>query len=214
MKTTVQDHLDKLLCRHPVLTPLQSDLVRAFALLCDSFSGGGTLYVCGNGGSAADAEHIAGELLKGFLLPRPLAPPQVAALRAADGADAAYLGRKLQNGLRTVSLVGHPALSSAVANDNGGDLVFAQPLHVWGRRGDVLLAISTSGNARNVQLAARVARASGLSVVALTGAAGGALKPLADVCLCVPATETYQVQELHVPLYHALCAMLEAHFFA
>lgn len=214
MKATAQVHLDRLLQRYPVLVPLRPETEKAFERLCECFQQGGTLYLCGNGGSAADAEHVAGELLKGFLLPRPLTPGQRDALAAAGGADAAYLATKLQRGLRTVSLTGHPALATAVANDSGADLVFAQQLQVLGRPGDVLLAISTSGQARNVQLAARVAHALGLQVVALTGATGGALRALADVALCVPAAETYQVQELQVPLYHALCAMLEAHFFA
>lgn len=206
-------HSDELARRFPVLADLRQPLETAADLIGTALEKGGTLMVCGNGGSAADSEHIVGELMKGFLLPRRLAADAVRQLTAAGGADGEYLGRTLQGGLRAVALTGHPALSTAVINDNGGDLAFAQQLWALGRPGDVLLAISTSGNARNVCLAAVAAKALGMRVVSLTGAGGGRLKPLADVALCVPERETYRVQELHLPLYHALCAMLESRFF-
>jgi D-sedoheptulose 7-phosphate isomerase len=209
-------HLQRLGERYPVLAPVVPDVAAAGDLIGDALGAGGTLFVCGNGGSAADSEHIAGELLKGFLLPRPLAPAEARAVRAAAASpeDGNYLVARLQRGLRAVALTGHTALATAVANDTGADLVFAQPLWALARPGDVLLAISTSGNARNVCLAAQAARARGLRVVALTGATGGRLRALADVAVCVPASAPAEAQELHLPVYHALCAQLEARFFA
>ncbi|MFA4945093.1 MAG: SIS domain-containing protein [Lentisphaeria bacterium] len=204
----------ELVRRHPALAAARPALEAAVSLVGDALAAGGTLYLCGNGGSAADCDHIAGELLKGFLLPRPLPAAAAARLAALGGEDGAYLGRKLQGGLRAVTLTGHPALSSAVINDNGGDLAFAQQLWALGRAGDVLLAISTSGNARNVRLAALAAKALGMKVVLLSGETGGQLRPLADLALCVPERETFKVQELHLPLYHTFCAMLERRFFA
>lgn len=215
MNSTAAAHLDLLLQRFPVLVSLRPELLAGFQRLCTCFEGGGTLYLCGNGGSAADGEHIAGELLKGFLLPRrPDATGQARLLAAGPQEEAHYLAFNLQEGLRAVALTGHLALSTAVINDNGGDLVFAQQVYVLGRKGDVLLAISTSGNARNVRLAAVAARAREMSVLLLSGASGGRLKPLADIALCVPEREAFRVQELHVPVYHAWCAMLEAQFFS
>ncbi len=205
-------HVAELMRRFPVLEPLRADLERAAARIGDALEQGGTLFLCGNGGSAADCEHIAGELLKGFLLKRALPETEAAALRGR-GPDGEYLAGKLQRGLRAVTLTGHPALSSAVINDNGGDLAFAQQLWALARPGDVLLAISTSGNARNVVLTALAGRARGVTVIGLTGAGGGRLRELADLCLGVPDRETFRVQELHLPLYHALCAMLESRFF-
>lgn len=212
---TTHPHLERLLQRYPELAPLAPPLTAACDLIADALAAGGTLFLCGNGGSAADSEHIAGELLKGFLLPRRLPPAEAGVVRqAADGAaDGEYLAARLQGGLRAVALTGHPALSTAVGNDTGGDLAFAQQVWVLGRPGDVLLGLSTSGQARNVVLAAAAARARGLRVVAFTGAGGGRLAARADVALRVPVRDTFLVQELHLPLYHALCAMLEARFF-
>jgi D-sedoheptulose 7-phosphate isomerase len=167
--------------------------------------------VCGNGGSAADAAHIVGELAKGFLLPRAPSPAQHTQLVAA-GLDVEQAPR-LQRGVRAIDLSAHAALLMAVSNDLDAELVFAQQTFVYGRPGDVLIALSTSGNAQNVLRAAQVARASGVSVIGFTGASGGDLARCCDVLLNVPATETYQVQELHLPLYHALCAMVEAELF-
>jgi len=208
-------HLETLARRYPALAPLCPEIGRAFEIIAAALTAGKVLYLCGNGGSAADCEHIAGELLKGFLLPRHLGAADAEQLRAAAPApaEAAYLTARLQGGLRAEALTGHPSLTSAVANDLGADLIFAQQVWALGSPGDVLLAISTSGDARNVLLAAVAARARQMRVIGLTGTTGGRLKEAADVCLCVPETETYKVQELHLPLYHALCAMLEARFF-
>ena len=173
----------------------------AFAAIRDCFRAGGKLLLCGNGGSAADCEHIVGELMKGFLLPR-----------KTDLFDEEPLCR-LQGGLPAISLTGQPGLSSAVNNDLDGRLVYAQQLMGLGKPGDVLLAISTSGNAENCCLAARVAKKLGLTVIAMTGKTGGKLAGLCDILLNVPETETYKVQQLHLPLYHALCARLEECFY-
>lgn len=205
--------VQELVRRFPALAATAPCLVAAVALIGAALDAGGTLYLCGNGGSAADCEHIAGELLKGFLHRRPLSAAAAAGLTARFGADGEYLAARLQGGLRAVSLTGHPGLATAVANDNGGDLVFAQQLQALGRRGDVLLAITTSGNARNVLLAAMTATALGVQVIGMTGQGGGKLAALADLLLSVPETETFKIQELHLPLYHALCAMLEARAF-
>ena len=206
-------HLQELVRRFPVLADSAPALAQAVAMVGASLDAGGTLYVCGNGGSAADSEHIAGELMKGFLHRRPLSAAAAAGLKDTFGADGAYLAAKLQCGLRAVALTGHPALATAVANDNGGDLVFAQQLQALGRRGDVLLGITTSGNSRNVLLAAMTARSLGVKVIGMTGQGGGKLAALADLMLCVPERETFKIQELHLPLYHALCAMLETRAF-
>lgn len=197
---------------YPVLQPVADNIFQAFARISAALRAGGALYTCGNGGSAADAEHIAGELMKSFILPRPLAPGIKEAL-AALGPDGAYLAARLQGGLRCMALTGHPSLSTAMANDVAADLVFAQQVCALGRQGDVLLGISTSGNARNVLLAAGVARALDMSVIGLTGESGGLLKGRCDIHIGVAGTETYRIQELHLPVYHALCAMIEAEFY-
>jgi D-sedoheptulose 7-phosphate isomerase len=202
--------MDKLLKQLPQLAECREALEAALARLVDCFGGGHKLLLCGNGGSAADCEHIAGELLKGFLSKRPLPAERKAKL---TGADAAYIGDNLQQGLPAVSLVNQVALGTAFANDVAADLTYAQLVNALGAPGDVLLSISTSGNARNVCLAAQTARAFGLGVVGLTGRGGGTLAPLCDVCIRVPADETADVQQLHLPVYHYLCRALEAHFF-
>lgn len=196
----------QLIERYPQLEPLLPDLLAAFAAIAASYAAGGQLLLCGNGGSAADADHISGELLKGFGQKRPLGPGEVAAYGPA-------LAGKLQGALPALPLTVFHALLTAWANDCDPAYAYAQLVHGLGRRGDVLLAISTSGNAHNVRHAATVARAKGLVVVGLTGASGGALRELCDHCLRVPETETFKIQELHLPIYHALCLALEEHFF-
>lgn len=179
----------------------------AFRRLEAAFVRGNKLMICGNGGSAADAEHIVGELMKGFLLKRP-----VTERIFPDGVPDPALG-KLQGALPALSLNGHPALAAALVNDTDAALIYAQQVLGLGRPGDVLLCISTSGNARNCCLAAQTAKALGVEVIALTGEGGGRLAALADCLIAVPERETYLVQQLHLPLYHALCARLEARFF-
>ncbi len=185
---------------------MPDDIAQAFALLGGCFAGGGKLLLCGNGGSAADAEHWSGELLKGFKSLRPLPEPERRGLPPA-------LAARLQGGLPALPLTSFIALSTAFANDVEPRLVFAQLVWALGKPGDILAAISTSGNAANVCDAAVAARARGLRVLGLTGESGGKLAPLCDVCVRGPATETFRVQEFHLPIYHCLSLMLEERFF-
>ena len=206
-KLSSEIHLENLLQRAPALASCRDSILNAFTLLRHSFRAQGKLLICGNGGSAADAEHWAGELLKGFCRKRPLDAMARTKLPAllADG---------LQGALPVIPLTGFPAFTSAFANDESPELAFAQLAWGLGNPHDVFVGISTSGNARNVCAAAQAARARGLATIALTGELGGALRPLCDVAICVPARETYLVQELHLPIYHCLSLMLEDEFFA
>ena len=214
MNAQVNRHLDELVARMPELAPVRASVAQVFSTIRRSLQNDGVLFTCGNGGSAADAEHIVGELVKGFLSARQLDAEETTRLTASCSHDAGrYLAAHLQRGMRAIALTGHPSLATAVANDMEADLVFAQQLYVLGRCGDVLLAISTSGDARNVLLACEAARARAIAVVGLTGREGGRLRDVADVCVCVPSVDTFLVQEQHVPVYHALCAMLETSFF-
>ena len=182
----------------------------AIELLIQSFDNSGKLLICGNGGSAADCDHIVGELMKGFCLPRRLSADD----RARFGKnDDATLADQLQYGLPAISLVSHSALITAIANDIAGDMIFAQQVWGIGRDSDVLLAISTSGQSANVINAAKTARARGLSVIGLTGQIGGALRALCDVAITVPSNDVALIQEMHLPVYHELCRRLEAHYF-
>lgn len=188
-------------------------IAAALKLLIASYDAGGTLLICGNGGSAADCEHIVGELMKGFCLPRSLSAHDRDRLKAICGDDAARLGEKLQYGLPALSLVSHSSLITAIANDLDGDLIFAQQLWAMGKANDVLLAISTSGNSENVLLAAKTARAKNMAVIGLTGAGGGKLAPLCDVLIDAPSNDVARIQEMHLPIYHEICRQLESHYF-
>jgi D-sedoheptulose 7-phosphate isomerase len=205
--------VDALIVRHPALEPLGAEIQRACALLIAAFKAGNKLLVCGNGGSAADADHIVGELMKSFVAPRPLAPALREKLLAADPELGARLAQSLQVGLPAIALTGHAALSSAFGNDVDPALTYAQQLLGYGAPGDIFWGISTSGNAKNVLYAAVAARALGLEVIAMTGSGGGALARQADVHLAAPERETYKVQELHLPIYHTICLAVEAAFF-
>lgn len=206
-------HLKRLLQRYPVLESVKQQIADSFEILCACYEAGGKLIVGGNGGSCADAEHIVGELMKGFVLPRRLSKSMADALLNADPEMGKELAERLQGGLPAVALSSHPALNTAFANDIDGDLAYAQQLSVLGKPGDVFLGITTSGNAKNVAFAAVAAKAKGMKVVALTGKTGGKMNDLADVNMVMPAMETYQIQELHLPVYHCLCLMLEEQFF-
>lgn len=199
-------HINKLLQRCPQLAVCRPDVEKVFAILRDCFRNGGKLLLCGNGGSAADAEHWAGELLKGFGHKRPLNQSEKQGLPED-------LGIKLQGALPAIPLTGFVSLSTAFANDVDPELIFAQLVWGLGRPGDVLVGISTSGNACNVCTAMEAAKARGLVRVGLSGRTGGRLDPLCDLCIKVPADETYLLQELHLPIYHCLCLMLEDEFF-
>lgn len=201
------DHLAELLARRPELAPLGPDIRRAADMLLESFRDGGNVLIAGNGGSAADADHWAGELMKGFESRRPLTQAQRAGLRPE-------LAEKLQQAVPCIPLTGFPALRTAVANDIDPTLEFAQLVMALGRPGSLFIGLSTSGNAANVCAAAEVARARGLKVLGLTGEGGGRLAGLCDLCLRVPAKRTLEVQELHLPIYHTLCLLVEDEFFS
>jgi D-sedoheptulose 7-phosphate isomerase len=196
-----------------ILEPCRQELERAFDLLSGSFRRGGKLLVCGNGGSAADSEHIVGELMKGFHSRRPIPEADRARLAGSGSEEGLYLAERLQGALPAICLASQISLTTAVANDVAADMVFAQQVYGYGRRWDVLLGISTSGNAANVLNALRTARAFGLGTLGLTGADGGRMKGICDVLIRVPASSTPEVQLWHLRVYHALCALLELEFF-
>jgi len=198
---------------YPDLDAVLGSVEGAFDLLRTAFAADGKLLVCGNGGSAADSDHIVGELVKGFMLKRPIPAAFRGELHEAFAADGRYLAEHLQGGLPAIALSAHSALATAFANDVASDVVFAQQVYVYGRPGDVLLAVSTSGRSSNVLHALRVARTAGLRTIGLTGRSGGAMESLCDVLICVPFDETPRIQERHLPIYHALCIALEDHFF-
>lgn len=206
-------HLDELIARYPALSVCREDIAAAAEVLCTSYHLGGKLLVCGNGGSAADSEHIVGELMKGFLLARPVDGSLREKLLATYPDEGDYLADNLQGALPAISLVSHSALSTAFSNDIALDMVFAQQVLGYGKPGDVFLGISTSGNAANVLHAAQVAKVRGLAAVGLTGRSGGKLAGVCDICIRVPADSTPHVQEYHLPVYHALCSMVEQTFF-
>ena len=212
MKEKVSAILSELCTRYPALTEQKENIAQAFLLLADTYRAGGKLLVCGNGGSCADAEHIVGELMKCFRLRRPI-PEDIYNGLSGFGAEGKALQEHLEGALPAVSLCGHPALTTAYLNDTEPVMTFAQQLLGCGRRGDVLLAISTSGNSKNCVYAAVTAKAMGIHVLALTGERDSKLSALADLTLRAPDTETFRIQEYHLPVYHALCAMLEEEFF-
>jgi len=210
--------IETLLQNHPALTACQDSIESARDLLTDTYREGGKLLLCGNGGSAADCDHIAGELLKGFLSHRPLSEEDCLALAESlpDGEadpDLYLLAGQLQGGLPAVSLPAQTAALTAVCNDTDPALIFAQLTWALGQSGDTLICLSTSGNSRNVVLAAKAAKTKGLRVLALTGENDSKLSELSDVTVRVPATDTYRVQEYHLPVYHYLCAAVEEAFF-
>jgi phosphoheptose isomerase len=205
--------LASLLQHYRALEACEKELRAAFDQLMVAYKNGNKLLVCGNGGSAADSEHIVAELMKGFLKRRPLPAEQVARLEASGGAAGEAIATRLQGTLAAISLPSQMSLLTATANDNDFDMVFAQQVYGLGRPGDVLLAISTSGRSKNVCNAVIVARAFGLKSIALTGKSGGDLAPLADVAINVPSDNVAEIQELHLPVYHWLSTELEAAFF-
>ena len=216
IKQSTAKKIEDVLKRYPALENCRESLFAAVEIFCDGWRGGGKLITCGNGGSAADAMHIVGELMKGFLLPRKISecnPEFVARAQELFPTDVEFFKANLQGALPTISLVGETALMTAFANDMTPNLTFAQQIFGLGKRGDVLLAISTSGNSDNVLFAVEVAKIIGLKVVAMTGRRGGRLKHLSDVSICVPADSSYTIQEFHLPIYHMLCIAAENEFF-
>jgi len=210
----VEGNLDELLQRHPVLVPCRGDIERAYSLLVECYEKGGKLLLCGNGGSAADCEHIVGELMKGYLRARPLSGEVRARLAQADPEMGKALGDTLQGSLPAINLTAGVSLTSAFGNDVAPVHAYAQAAYGHGKRGDVLLGLSTSGNAANVRATLCVARALGISTIGMTGQGGGRMAGLCDVLIAVPARRTFEIQELHLPVYHCLCAMVEAHFWS
>lgn len=206
-------HLDVLIERYPVLQPCKEDILNAYYVLEDAYAHGNKLLVAGNGGSAADSEHIVGELMKGFKLPRKSDSAFKKRLFEEDEELGLVLAENLQGALPAIALDGHPALSTAYMNDCEPLLCFAQQVNGYGKRGDVFLGVSTSGNSKNILYAAVTAHAKGLKVIGLTGKKDSKLSDKADICIQVPQTETYMIQELHLPVYHCLCLMLEERFF-
>lgn len=206
-------YVDELTERYPVLKDSREDIIQAYLVLEESYLQGGKLLVAGNGGSSADANHIVGELMKGFCLPRKVSEEFAEKLKSVDEVRGAQLADKLQGALPAIALDNHNALNTAFLNDVDGALMYAQQVNGYGNAGDVFLGITTSGNAGNVMYAAVVAKAKGLKVIGLTGKTGGKLVGQADVCIRVNETETYKVQELHLPIYHCLCLMVEKRFF-
>lgn len=210
---TVMQHVEALVERYPKLAACGDDIIAAYRLLEATYSGGGKLLVCGNGGSASDSEHIVGELMKEFKLKRKVYARQAALLKSIDPKLGAVLSEHLQGALPAITLTAHSSLTTAFMNDSEPVLVFAQQVYGYGREGDTFLGISTSGSSPNVLYAAVTAKARGLKLIGLTGESGGRLADYVDVCIRVPETETYKVQELHLPVYHCLCMMLEERFF-
>ncbi len=206
-------HLEGLIKRYPVLNVCYEDILKAYSILEECYLNDGKLLIAGNGGSAADAEHIAGELMKRFKKPRPVSDEFRKMLVSIDPERGDNLAKNLERSLMAIPLVAHEALTTAYINDVDGLGVFAQQLFGFGRKGDVFLGISTSGNSKNIMSATVVARAMGIKVIGLTGNNGGQLASVADVAIRVPETETYKIQELHLPVYHCLCLLLEERFF-
>lgn len=213
MFSTVKSYMDNLLDRYVMLRYCKNDIIEAFTIMKNCYEADHKLLIAGNGGSATDSEHMAGELMKRFKEPRPIGSALANKLVSIDPERGPKLAKNLERGLMAIPLVAHEALTTAYINDVDGYGVFAQQLFVFGRPGDVFLGISTSGNSQNIMNAVVVAKALDIKVIGLTGANGGELAREADVAIKVPETETYMVQELHLPVYHCLCLMLENNFF-
>lgn len=205
------DRLDELVKRYPELNVNKTSIVDAAEAIINAYQCNNKILVCGNGGSAADALHIVGELMKAFVAKREVSDEWKARFAKAEHAD--YIIDNLQMPLQAISLVNEVGLTTAYANDVAPDLNFAQQVFGQGKNGDILIAISTSGNSTNVLYAAEVARVMGVKVIALTGRSGGKLKEKSDIIINVPEDETFKIQELHLPIYHALCLAVEKEFF-
>ena len=212
MKESTRKIYEELFERYPALNCVRENVFHAFEMIKSTYKDGGSLFCAGNGGSASDCEHIVGELLKSFKKHRPIDEKTAAALLNC-GEEGAYLLDKLEGSLPATSLISQTAVLTAFANDKAWDTALAQQLYGLSKQGDCLLVLSTSGNSKNCVYSALVAKAKGLKTIAFTGIHGGKLKELCDECICVPEIETYRVQELHLPVYHCLCAMLEDEFF-
>lgn len=207
-------YIDQLIERYPSLSVCKKDIEDATKAMIESFKNGGKLLVAGNGGSCADSDHITGELLKSFCKKRTPSSNFINQIKAIDADTGAYLADKLQGSLPAIALTNNTALMTASLNDVDGNVMFAMQVNGYGVKGDVFLGISTSGNSKDIVYPTVVAKAKGLKTIALTGKNGGKLKELADICIIVPQSETFMIQELHLPVYHALCLEIEEAFWA
>lgn len=213
MKKIVKNELEELIRRYPQLDACKKQIEKAYLLLQKSYDDGHKLLIAGNGGSAADSEHIAGELMKRFKITRPINKELADKLMKIDPQRGERLVKNLEMPLRAVPLTSHISITTAYMNDADATGVFAQQMLGFGDEGDVFLAISTSGNSENIISACVVAKALGISIIGLTGEKDSKLSEYADICIKVPETETYKIQELHLPVYHALCLMLESNYY-
>ena len=212
MKESTLEILNELGVRYPILLEQKNNVLDAFMVMEKTYKNGGKLLLCGNGGSAADSEHVVGELLKSFKKYRKIKEEVFNGL-SEFGEEGYLLQNSLEGTLRAISLTSHLSLSTAFANDKEPSVVFAQQLYGLADSGDVLIAFSTSGNSKNCVLAATLAKVMGVKVISFTGKKESKLSNLSDITIKVPEVETYKIQELHLPVYHALCAMLEEEFF-
>ena len=213
LENRLMKHIDLLTERYPSLEPIRQELIDAYLIMEESYSKGGKLLVAGNGGSAADSEHTVGELMKGFKMPRKASSEFAEKLKSVDEELGTVLAENLQGALPAIALDGHLALTTAYMNDCEPLLCFAQQINGFGKPEDVFLGISTSGNSKNILYAATVAKAKGMKVIGLTGAKDSRMQDFSDICVKAPNTETYMIQELHLPIYHCWCLMLEDKFF-
>jgi D-sedoheptulose 7-phosphate isomerase len=214
MKEEKHGTLKKTIDENPSLECCSDDIANAFRSMKNCFESSGKLLLCGNGGSAADCEHIVGELMKGFKLPRKIPKPIENKFIAHHGEEGRKIAGSLQGALPAICLSSHSSLFTAYINDANANMVYAQQVYGYGKSGDILIAISTSGNSQNILNAVRVAKTLGLKTIGMTGKAGGQLKEICDVCICAPSDETYRIQEYHIQIYHAICEMIETEFFA
>lgn len=207
------DFIKELVERYPALSVCKADIESAAKTIIDSYEAGGKLLVAGNGGSAADSDHITGELLKSFIKKRKPEKEFLESLSEIDQETGKYLEDKLQGSLPAVALSNNSALMTASLNDVDGNVMFAQQVMGLGKKSDVFLGITTSGNSKDIIYALVVAKTKGLKTIALTGKDGGKAKTIADISIVVPQEETFKIQELHLPVYHALCLTVEEHFW-
>lgn len=213
IRNSAERELDILCERYPALLSCREDILNAFIIMRDAYNNGGKLLIAGNGGSASDSEHFAGELMKSFRLKRPISDELIEQLQRIDPDRGGRLADKLESPLTAVPLVANEAMTTAFINDVGAEGMFAQKVLGFGSAGDVLVGITTSGNSENIIDAAIVAKTMGIKVIGLTGRTGGIMNSYSDICVKVPETETYKIQEYHLPVYHAWCLMLEEEFF-
>lgn len=207
MKKETLAILEKTIIDHPALSICRDDIIKAYNILISCYENGGTVLICGNGGSASDSEHIVGELMKGFLKKRPLSAVDVEII----GDDT--LSKNMQGALPAISLVSQTSIATAFMNDVEPNMVFAQQVYGYRNESNVLIGITTSGNSKNIVNAVKVANAFKMNTIGMTGESGGELNTLCKVTLKAPHKDTYRVQEYHLPIYHALCAMVESEFF-